>query len=624
MFFSSGRKALKLVKYTVLAFAVVFTVVFLALLAMVYFEPPQPNVDIQANTKFDIERYLSEDIPKTDTILEIKLKSEKYYPDLTLKLDSQYLNFSYIDYINYTYNNSDIVKPLHFIPPCITIRLNGDGIDAGDPLTDGSPTVVTHRIAYYDYMNKSDRYSHVYYDAYVYYDSINEKFLICNKSDNTGFVYDCSTNTLYSADIKLYLGKSVYKDENFPLYPNEEKTFCLRIDFLSVPKDQKSTEITIELIDNNRSNLDSSYVRITKFINITIPSAKIRNLCNNIVKYVSARKPDKRIKAINYNFGQISTTDEIKLWFILFVPKYVEFLSTNVEIQNRILDICKDGVIKAIMFLQGLANAIRDNLFLFVTFLYAFATVLIAYLTYRSRPILIKAIEEHTSRLRKLAEGWLEEIKFDEVEKPLMVLKKDQFQIEKEFLFEDLKLHVPKEINMLDLWEKFKININEYNKLKYELYTDIKNYIEQQTGLSYSSEENLSLSSFNDDYIKRIYELLIGIAKGYLPATPDFKAKAYHSKVKIATEEEDEIWQLHDSSGKLLAYGNEYQINSAKEIGQTMHQNFTNLEFYKSVNRLIELEKILNKQKDELKLKINDFISIPLYSQKCKYIKMVK
>ena len=267
-----------------------------------------------------------------------------------------------------------------------------------------------------------------------------------------------------------------------------------------------------------------------------------------------------------------------------------------------------------------------EELFLFVTFLYALATVLIAYLTYRSRPILIKAIEEHTSRLRKLAEGWLEEIKFDEVEKPLMVLKKDQFQIEKEFFFDDLKLHVPKEINMLDLWEKFKKNIDEYNKLKYELYTDkIKNYIEQQTGLSYrsySSEECLSF--FTDDYIKNIYEQLIGMAKGYLPATPDFKAKRHHSKVKIVTENEDEIWELQDSGKLLLAYGDESQINSAYKIVSPSYRNFKNLEFYKSVNRLIELEKILNKQKDELKLKINDFISIPLYSQKCKYIKMVK
>lgn len=662
MFFSSGRKALKLVKYTVLAFAVVFTVVFLALLAMVYFEPPQPDVEIQANTKFDIERYLFEDIPKTDTILEIKLKCEKYYPDLTLKLDSQYLNFSYEDYVNYTYNNSNtIAKPAGFIPPGIilipvegvigtvtpyhssrgeeicdnynytynnsnTIVKPADFIppspgipDVGPPIDPaGGKSIFWEDGSAERPHGKGNTYSNVY-DGLICIDFVNDKYLIYNTSNYTGFVYDGLNNTFYSADIKL-----CYEHENFTLYPKEEKTFCFPIDFSNFPNDQKSTEITIEIIDNNRSDLDSSYVRITKFINITIPSAKIRNLCNNIVKYVSARKPDKQLKTISYNFGQISATDEIKLWFILSVPKYVEFLSTNVEIQNEILDICKDSIIKAIIFLQGLANAIRENLFLFVTFLYAFATVLIAYLTYRSRPILIKAIEEHTSRLRKLAEDWLEEIKFDEVEKPLMVLKKDQFQIEKEFLFEDLKLHIPKEINMLDLWEKFKINIDKYNKLKYELYTDIKNYIEHQTGLSYSSEENLSLSSFNDDYIKRIYELLIGIAKGHLPATPDFKAKTYHSKVKIVTEKEDEIWELHDSSGKLLAYGDEYQINSAKEIGQTMHQNFTNLEFYKSVNRLIELEEILNEQKDKLKLRINDFISIPLYSQKCKYIKMVK
>lgn len=171
-------------------------------------------------------------------------------------------------------------------------------------------------------------------------DSINDKYLIYNTSNYTGFVYDGLNNTFYSADIKL-----CYEHENFTLYPNEEKTFCFPIDFSSFPNDQESTEITIELIDNNRSNLDSSYVRITKFINITIPSAKIRNLCNNIVKYISARKPDKQLKTISYNFGQISITDEIKLWFILFVPKYVEFLSTNVEIQNEILDIFIDGII---------------------------------------------------------------------------------------------------------------------------------------------------------------------------------------------------------------------------------------------------------------------------------------
>ena len=431
MFFSSRRGALKLLKYAILVFAVVFTVVFLALLAMVYIEPPQPNVDIQANTKFDIERYLSEDISKTDNILEIKLKAENHYPDLTLKLDSQYLNFSYEDYINYTYNNSNTsVKPAGFIPsglvlrstvekpipveedysktdiPCtdtisgkrpyaaveeegvtVTDVSGGDfrntlsmGEDAtiGPEPVDGSP--------WSGYTPKTPHspfpfYSKVY-DDLICIDSINDKYLIYNTSNYTGFIYDGLNNTFYSADIKL-----CNEHENIPLYPKEEKTFCFPIDFSSFLKDQKSTEITIELVDNNRSNLDSSYIQITKFINKSIPSAKIKNLCNNIVDYVAARKSDKRIKTINYEFGQISTTDEIKLWFILFVPKYVEFLNTNIEIQNKMIDIFQKYATKVITyllyimsiflhFLQGLVNAMMANYLLLVTFLYFLATVM--------------------------------------------------------------------------------------------------------------------------------------------------------------------------------------------------------------------------------------------------------
>ena len=390
MFFSNGRKALKLRKYTILVFAVV-VVVFLALLA-IYIEPPQPNVDIQANTKFDIERYLSEDIPKTDTILEIKLKSEKYYPDLTLKLDTQYLNFSYEEYVNYTYNSSNTIsKPAGFIPP--------NGVPVG-----GGPPVIGAFVTPYDSSLEEEidgggtmhgggpsvggggapgGLTKTPYHGCI--DSINDKYLIYNTSNYTGFIYDGLNNTFYSADIKL-----CYEHENFTLYPKEEKTFCFPIDFSNFSNDQKSTEVTIELIDNNRSNLDldSSYVRITKFINMTIPSANIRNLCNNIVKYVSARKPDNQIKTINYNFEQISTADEIKLWFILFVPKYVEFLSTNVEIQNEILDILEGSIRKALLWpllaisfisklWQGLSS---EGRLLFVTFLYVIATAAICLL----------------------------------------------------------------------------------------------------------------------------------------------------------------------------------------------------------------------------------------------------
>lgn len=730
MFFSSRRKALKLLKYTILAFAVVFTVVFLALLARVYIEPPQPNVDIQANTKFDIERYLSEDISKTDNILEIKLKAEKHYPDLTLKLESEYLNFSYEDYINYTYNNSNTsVKPAGFIPPGLVLRstvekpilveedysktdipctdtISGkrpyaaveeddgmdthiscsknanhydsaqeEGIGGGAPVhggVDASGDFTSYHGSREEEIekindenistsNNSDAraepvdgvpwsghtpktpyipfpfYSKVY-DGLICVDSINDKYLIYNTSNYTGFIYDGLNNTFYSADIKLR-----YEHKNFTIIPNEEKTFCFPIDFSSFPKDQKSTEITIELVDNNRSNLDSSYIQITKFIKKSIPSAKIENLCNNIVDYVAARKSDKRIKTINYNFGEISTTDDIKLWFILFVPKYVDFLNMNVQIQNKIVKIFYKYATKVITyllyimslflhFLQGLVNAMMANYLLFVTFLYVIVTAAIAYLTYRSRPILMKAIEEHTLRLRELAEDWLKEIEFDELEKPLRVLKQDHFQIEKEFLFEDLKLHIPKEINMLNLWEKFKMNINDYNNLKCELYRALKDYIIKQTKLNYSSEKNITSASFNDCYIMVIYLSLTKSAKKGHIIEPNIIKKRRKSKV-IKTEKEDKIWELYDSTENLLAYGDEYQINPAYEIVSTLCQDFWEFQkqkiakestLYKSLSRLIELEKILNEQKDELKLKINDFISIPLYTKKCKYIKMVK
>jgi hypothetical protein len=686
---------------------------------MVYFEPHQPNVDIQANTKFGIERYLFKDTPKTDNILEIKLKSENYYADLTLKLDSQYLNFSYEDYINYTYNNSNIIaKPAGFIPPGFIHEREDDsktdrpfkdtiseklpyaaveeddgmethiscsknanhhdfaqeeGIGGGAPVHGGVDASGDFTCYHGSREEESERmndennstannsdamaepvdgvpwsghtpktlhspslFIQKVYDDLICIDSINDKYLIYNTSNYTGFIYDGLNDTFFSADIKL-----CYEHKNFTLYPNEEKTFCFPIDFSSFPKDQKSTEITIELVDNNRSNLDSSYIQITKFINKSIPSAKIKNLCNNIVGYVAARKSDKRIKTINYNFGEISATDEIKLWFILFVPKYVEFLNTNVEIQNKIVDILEGSIRKALLIWPLLAISFISKLWqglssedrlLFVTFLYVIATAAIAYLTYRSRPILMKAIEEHTLRLRKLAEDWLKEIVFDELKKPLRELKQDHFQIEKEFLFEDLKLHIPKEINMLNLWEKFKININDYNNLKWELYRALKDYIIKQTQLNYSSEKNITSVSFNDYYIMVIYPFLIKSVKEGHIIEPNIIKKRRKSKV-IKLEKEDEIWELYDISGNLLAYGDEYQIKAAYEIVSTLYHNFGEFQkqkiakesaLYKSLSRLIELEKILNKQKDELRLKINDFISIPLYTKKCKYIKMVK
>lgn len=629
MFFSRRKRTLKLLKYTILAVAVGLAVVFLALL--LYIEPLQPNVEIQANTRFDIERYILEDefpVSKTDNMLKIKLKSEKYYQDLTLKLDSQYLNFSSGYYIHCTYNNSNtIAKPAGFIPPFLIPA-------AGDTDMVTTPAILTPHPA----SQEEEIYTNVY-DGLICDDYINENYLIYNTSNHTGFIYDGVNNNFYSADIKL-----CYEHENFTLYQKEEKTFCFLIDYSrfpwGVPHNQKNSEITIEIIDNNGCNLDKSNTQITKFINRSVPSAKIKNLCNNIVKYVSGLKSNKQIKTLNYNFGEISTIDEIKLWFILFVPKYVEFLNMNVGIQNQILNILEGCIIKALgsiikvlILWQGLSS--EDRL-LFVTFLYVLATVAIACFTYRSRPILMKAIEEHTLRLRKLAEDWLKEITFDNVEKPLSECIRKEFQIEKEFLFDDLKLHIPKEINMLDLWEKFKININGYNKLKYELYKELLAYTVTQTGLSYSnSKEKLSTPSFNYDYIKIIYELWIKIAKleHLEDRVPNIRKKKHQSNVKTVTEQEDEIWELYDTSGNLLAYGDEYQINSVYEIVSTLYQNFVEfqkqmivkeLALDKSLNRLIELEKILNEQKNELELKINDFISIPLYSQKCKYIKMVK
>ena len=258
MFFSNGRKALKLRKYTILVFAVV-VVVFLALLA-IYIEPPQPNVDIQANTKFDIERYLSEDIPKTDTILEIKLKSEKYYPDLTLKLDTQYLNFSYEEYVNYTYNSSNTIsKPAGFIPP--------NGVPVG-----GGPPVIGAFVTPYDSSLEEEidgggtmhgggpsvggggapgGLTKTPYHGCI--DSINDKYLIYNTSNYTGFIYDGLNNTFYQKDMTKAKAISIWDDK----HRNNPKT--------------KLSEHSLQTRVHNTKNKNNETLNETIMTNIQAP-----------------------------------------------------------------------------------------------------------------------------------------------------------------------------------------------------------------------------------------------------------------------------------------------------------------------------------------------------------------
>lgn|GEM_PF-1921321 len=234
----------------------------------------------------------------------------------------------------------------------------------------------------------------------------------------------------------------------------------------------------------------------------------------------------------------------------------------------------------------------------------------------RERLLLIRTIERHSDDLKALAKIWLNEIpSIDDPSKMMIHEPTQPFEsmVGKEYLFSDIKEHVPSRLDLFPTWENFKSKFYEYNKKRNSLFKKIQEDIEARTELPY--DPNFDLHSISEHFIEVVYEDAFQLAR-------DKKQRWLYEMPKV--KEVDKGFLLTVAAHG-LAYGTRSECEKADKVLGDLLSGLKESEYLVLAKALLEDKKKLDDLRNDLILKVNDFISIPILpNTECKYIKLSK
>jgi len=253
-------------------------------------------------------------------------------------------------------------------------------------------------------------------------------------------------------------------------------------------------------------------------------------------------------------------------------------------------------------------------LFLAIAALAALATAMLNYL---SRPILVRTIERHSDDLREIARTWLNEIpQIPEAERVLTrgarpeVPKYEPLRlgVESEFLFSDLKEHVPPGMNLFQNFRNFKEAYDRYNSERFALFNDIKKDAEDSTGLKYDELFRHGISEF---LVHAIYTDLFEVLKNREP---------YHLGVKPEVSVSEGMFRLtYRMYG--FACGTEEEVSKTETFVRDTLQKLKDSPYLAKAKQILEERDKLTRSREDLVREIRDFLSIPIVPGRCKYIR---
>lgn len=254
-------------------------------------------------------------------------------------------------------------------------------------------------------------------------------------------------------------------------------------------------------------------------------------------------------------------------------------------------------------------------LFLAIASLAALSTAILNYL---SRPILVRTIERHSDDLRDITRRWLNEIpqppEADRVLPGGIRLKAPKceplrLRVEDEFLFSDLKEHMPAGMNLLRTWKDFKEAYDHYNSDRFSLFNEITKDAETNTGLRYEERFSHGIS----EYLPHgIYTDIFRVLDGWEP---------YHLGVKPEVRDESEGMSALWYSGYGFARGTKEEISRAESFVRDTIQKLKDSPYLAKAKHILEERDKLTRSREDLVREIRDFISIPIVPGRCKYIR---
>ena len=239
-----------------------------------------------------------------------------------------------------------------------------------------------------------------------------------------------------------------------------------------------------------------------------------------------------------------------------------------------------------------------------------------------TNPTYIRSKEIHSEKIKEIASNWDDEISNTMKEIFFIEKKQDKYlaEVEKDYFFNDLKEHDPKNLNMFKTWDEFKIKMDEINSLKYDLIKKINDKINSQTGLIYNENLDSPGNTFTFQVANKILIKIDKIFRGemYRPYIVD------DFKIDGNKEIEGEHYSLITHYAK--AINKDIQcLHNLQQFLTTKLKDTSNEEGWNDdLKKIYEIHSQLNGIRAELKTKINEFKSLPIYPEDCEIIKRVK
>lgn len=259
-------------------------------------------------------------------------------------------------------------------------------------------------------------------------------------------------------------------------------------------------------------------------------------------------------------------------------------------------------------------NFIANHLVELLTLLIALAAVITAILSYLFRPTKIEVEKRHSDDLKSLIEQWKSEIVNHSIQNPFDIKANKNYSLdipaEKELYFNDIKNHIPSDLKLFVVWEKFKENWKKYEENRHEFFKRLKDDISKKIDLSFTTSWDKK-PGFSIHLIKHIYADLSSIFEGRKPYWVKYEGKIHKIDDRYEFKSDDYLFW---SDKKHVA-------EKAKKSYYGILKNLQKSPYIKIAKKLMNDNKQLYDEREELIKKLNYLTFIPLLPGKCKYIK---
>jgi len=225
-----------------------------------------------------------------------------------------------------------------------------------------------------------------------------------------------------------------------------------------------------------------------------------------------------------------------------------------------------------------------------------------------------KSYERHSDDLRSLARDWCVQIKpIPEAGDPLELEPSPLFlSVEDQYLFSDLRNHIPEELPIIESWDRFKSHRLDYDQRRFHLFEEIVDEAKQKTGLPYVPSSSDS-PTIGYAFGRRWYSEVFTIA-----TRPEFSAQKIDIWVESAGSNNFEV----KSQGDILVrvHGESDAMRVRGVLGD-MFNGLPDSPYIEQAREILGERERLEKERLAVLAMIRDFALLPLVKGECKYIR---